>query len=265
MQDAMNLAWKLALVERGCGLRDELLGSYTEERSAVGDMVLRDATNLTRLATLRNPLLQFIRNHAFSLVGSLSAVQHRAIASLSEMAVGYSHSSLSADDPGKAFTNEVHSGDRLPDAEVLELGNAQPQRLLTTLRGTNHHLLLLPESDDPTQIANLLSSAREACQRYGDTIELTLVLREGSTGSAAASAVLSSTAITARGDVQIICDISGQIRNRLGVRHDALVLVRPDGYIGFRGHAGSWPKFAAHLATFLLPTRSMGFQPVPQQ
>ena len=254
MQDAVNLAWKLALVQRGRGLRDTLLASYTEERSAVGNMVLRGATHLTRLATLRNPLLQFIRNRAFALVGSLSAVQHRAIASLSEMAVSYPHSSLTADDPGKAFCHEVQSGDRLPDAEVLELGHAQPQRLLTTLRGTSHHLLLFPESDDPTQITPLLSSAREACQSYGETIELTLILREESSGAGAAAAVFASAATAARRDIRIVCDISGRVRHRLGVRHQAMVLIRPDGYISFRGHAGSWARLEAHLAMFLFPS-----------
>ena len=47
MQDAFNLAWKLALVVRGaCGER--LLDSYSPERSAVGDEVLTTAGTLTR-------------------------------------------------------------------------------------------------------------------------------------------------------------------------------------------------------------------------
>ncbi len=37
MQDAFNLAWKLALIERGAGQAEPLLQSYSIERSAVGD------------------------------------------------------------------------------------------------------------------------------------------------------------------------------------------------------------------------------------
>jgi 2-polyprenyl-6-methoxyphenol hydroxylase-like FAD-dependent oxidoreductase len=66
MQDAANLAWKLALVQQGLAL-PTLLDSYTAERGAVADMVLRHASLLTQVATLRNPLLQFIRNHATHL------------------------------------------------------------------------------------------------------------------------------------------------------------------------------------------------------
>ena len=47
MQDAFNLAWKLALV---CHKRTaELLDSYSAERSAVGDQVLPSAAASPRL------------------------------------------------------------------------------------------------------------------------------------------------------------------------------------------------------------------------
>jgi 2-polyprenyl-6-methoxyphenol hydroxylase-like FAD-dependent oxidoreductase len=54
MQDAFNLAWKLAMVAHGAA-RLSLLDSYSVERSAVGDRVLRNATQLTELAVMRNP------------------------------------------------------------------------------------------------------------------------------------------------------------------------------------------------------------------
>ncbi len=61
MQDAVNLAWKLALVERG-SCRDSLLDSYSPERSYVGDQVLKGAERLTSVATLKNPVAQRLRN-----------------------------------------------------------------------------------------------------------------------------------------------------------------------------------------------------------
>ena len=44
MQDAWNLAWKLALVHTGRA-RPSLLDSFSSERSAVGEMVLRNAAD----------------------------------------------------------------------------------------------------------------------------------------------------------------------------------------------------------------------------
>src|SRR6202041_3505318 len=55
MQDAFNLAWKLALVIRkSCA--EHLLDSYSPERSAVGDQVLNLAGRLTAVGTLKNPV-----------------------------------------------------------------------------------------------------------------------------------------------------------------------------------------------------------------
>ena len=63
MQDAINLAWKLAMVSKG-DAAPVLLDSYSPERSAVGDMVLNHATRLTDMATLSNPAAQAVRNVA---------------------------------------------------------------------------------------------------------------------------------------------------------------------------------------------------------
>ena len=61
MQDAFNLAWKLSLVIGGV-CKPSLLDSFSVERSAVGDMVLRNAGRVTDAAIVRNPILQGIRN-----------------------------------------------------------------------------------------------------------------------------------------------------------------------------------------------------------
>ncbi len=68
MQDAFNLAWKLALVCHGTGKPEPLLGSYSTERSRVGDMVLQDAGRLTAAAIVHHPLVQAARNQIARLV-----------------------------------------------------------------------------------------------------------------------------------------------------------------------------------------------------
>jgi hypothetical protein len=95
MQDAFNLAWKLALVIRNaCG--EHLLDSYSPERSGVGDEVLKQAGRLTAVATLKNPTLQSIRNLAGHIMFGLSAVQHAFADSMTEVAIGYPNSPLNA-------------------------------------------------------------------------------------------------------------------------------------------------------------------------
>jgi 2-polyprenyl-6-methoxyphenol hydroxylase-like FAD-dependent oxidoreductase len=93
MQDAFNLAWKLALVVEGRA-RPTLLDSYSPERTAVGDRVLRNAGRLTELATLRNPMLQGIRNAVARFATGFPFVQHKMANQLTEMDIGYPESPL---------------------------------------------------------------------------------------------------------------------------------------------------------------------------
>src|SRR5262249_51564170 len=130
---------------------------YTNERSTVGDMVLRDAGLFTRVAMIRNPVLQFMRNHMMALAGTLTAVQERAIAQLTEMAVHYPDSPLTADDPGDAWRGEVRSGDRLPDAELKDLATGKTVRLLKSIGGSQHTLLVL--LDEKAERAALVDAA----------------------------------------------------------------------------------------------------------
>lgn len=94
MQDAFNLAWKLALVCRGSASPAVLLDSYSIERSAVGDKVLADADRLTKMAMVRNKSAQAIRNFIAHHVIGLPAVQRAMTNTLSELAVAYPNSPL---------------------------------------------------------------------------------------------------------------------------------------------------------------------------
>ena len=99
MQDACNLAWKLALVWRGRGAPEPLLDSYSIERSAVGRQVLAAAGRVTALAVMRNAALQSMRNHVASLMFGLAPVRRAMANTLTELSIGYPESPLTA--PGR--------------------------------------------------------------------------------------------------------------------------------------------------------------------
>jgi 2-polyprenyl-6-methoxyphenol hydroxylase-like FAD-dependent oxidoreductase len=95
MQDAFNLAWKLALVIRNtCG--DRLLDSFSPERSAIGDEVLKEAARLTTVGTLKNSTLQACRNLVSHFMLGFAAVQQEFADSMTEVNIGYPHSPLNA-------------------------------------------------------------------------------------------------------------------------------------------------------------------------
>jgi 2-polyprenyl-6-methoxyphenol hydroxylase-like FAD-dependent oxidoreductase len=95
MQDAFNLAWKLAMVIHG-DASDSLLDSYSPERSAIGDMVLRNATLLTDVATLMNPAAQAARNLVARFLLGFHAFRNEMTTTMSEVNIAYPRSPLSS-------------------------------------------------------------------------------------------------------------------------------------------------------------------------
>jgi 2-polyprenyl-6-methoxyphenol hydroxylase-like FAD-dependent oxidoreductase len=93
MQDAFNLAWKLASVVRKiCG--EQLLDSYSPERSKVGDEVLKGAERLTAVGTMRNPAAQTVRNLVGQIMLGLAPVQRELADTMTEVSIGYLDSPL---------------------------------------------------------------------------------------------------------------------------------------------------------------------------
>jgi 2-polyprenyl-6-methoxyphenol hydroxylase-like FAD-dependent oxidoreductase len=121
MQDAFNLAWKLALVARGT-CDEHLLDSYSAERSAVGDQVLKAADRLTLIGTLKNPALQSIRNFVGHLAFGLPPVEHGFADALTEVAIGYPDSPLNG--PGLHGGPGPKPGERvIPTADTVPPGS----------------------------------------------------------------------------------------------------------------------------------------------
>jgi hypothetical protein len=101
MQDAFNLAWKLALVvQEKCD--EHLLDSYSPERSGVGDEVLKAAGRLTAVGTMRNPVAQAVRNLVGQVMLGLNPVQHAFADSMTEVAINYPESPLNGPSLGGA-------------------------------------------------------------------------------------------------------------------------------------------------------------------
>jgi hypothetical protein len=124
MQDAFNLAWKLALVIRGaCG--EHLLDSYSPERSQVGDEVLKAAARLTAIGTVKNSALQSIRDLAGHFAFGLAPVQHAFADSMTEVAIGYPDSPLN----GPGLRGGPRPGERVvPVDEPAPVGSGGTPR-----------------------------------------------------------------------------------------------------------------------------------------
>jgi 2-polyprenyl-6-methoxyphenol hydroxylase-like FAD-dependent oxidoreductase len=112
MQDAFNLAWKLALVSRGLGDEEILLGSYSAERSPIADDVLKGAGKITELALMRGDFKQSVRNHITSFIFGLSPVKKKIADVLTEVSIGYPNSPLNGG--GEYKGSGPKEGERAP-------------------------------------------------------------------------------------------------------------------------------------------------------
>ena len=158
MQDAFNLAWKLALVIEGAA-NPSLLDSYSRERSAVGDRVLRNAGLMTEAATLRNPLLQDVRNAILRFAAGFPQIRHRVAGQLAEMDIGYPDSPLTArfagasggPKPGERWPQRLPEGTAgrtftaLGPAAVVTALAAKFPRLVTAVPGGHALQLIRPD------------------------------------------------------------------------------------------------------------------------
>lgn len=243
MQDAYNLAWKLALVTRGRG-RDVLLDSYGSERGAVGDLVLRQSGFLTRAATLRNPVAQHVRNHVYGLLASLDVVQQKVSDTISELSVNYRGSPIVGESWGLGprewlMRGGVAPGERAPDGRVRDGPTGAPATLFEILRGTRHTLLLFQGvSGDDASILQEIARAVES--RYPSLFSAHLVVANGDrpmdlgwTGPA-------------------LVDPDAALHKRYAAGRASVYLIRPDGYVGYRSQPADADALLSHLSGYLV-------------
>jgi len=129
MQDALNLAWKLALVCHGQGA-EGLLASYSPERSGVGAQVLRNAGVLTKVALVRNPVLQQLRALGASMVDHLPVLKQRFVDQVTEIDLHYPDSPLTQRPHGAS--QRPAGGERAPDVDLSGLPSRRLHEVLRT-------------------------------------------------------------------------------------------------------------------------------------
>jgi len=252
IQDAYNLAWKLALVHQGAA-KDVLLDSYEAERRPVAEATLRSTDTSTRgfasAITLKNPIAIGLRNQLMGFVTNLGFVRERAGRSISQIEVAYPKSPVVAQDqapiwnvrmigqderPGLAdwihFGAGPAPGARVPDILIGE------QTMFDVLRGTHHTLLAFDGAaateEGYDRLGRVVKMART---RLGDRVRAFVVV----------PAATRPEALSA--DVAVLHDVEGELHRRFGARSECVYLVRPDGYVAYRCQPADEFRLAGYL------------------
>ena len=215
IQDACNLAWKLALVIKG-EAGPALLASYDAERRPVGEEVVG--------RTVR---------HATHGIGADSDDPRTLMLREAQLLVGYRDGPLAGTPYGPA--DAPQPGDRAPDCAGLTTPVATyPLRLLDVLRDRTRHVLILYAAD-ATDLAPAVASAAGVGLMPGDAPGASDGTDPG--GGLPTVAVLAREAGPAGPDGSAVPryrDASGEFARIYHPDGGTGFVVRPDGQLGAR-------------------------------
>ncbi|WP_051385669.1 FAD-dependent monooxygenase [Actinokineospora inagensis] len=131
--DAYNLAWKLALVERGSA-GESLLDSYADERGQAARDVVRQADKQTRLWMLTKPHQVTVRDLALRAASAARVAHVSYIPALAGLRTRYA----AAGQEANGFT----PGMLVPDRSVWDVRTSRRMSLRAALPDLRHTLLL---------------------------------------------------------------------------------------------------------------------------
>jgi 2-polyprenyl-6-methoxyphenol hydroxylase-like FAD-dependent oxidoreductase len=254
MQDAYNLAWKLALVIRERA-PDSLLDSYEAERRPVAMGVLESTDQAQKSAMIKSRFGQTIRNNVMQIMSRFPSLTAKRGQMNAQIGVSYRGSPIVAEDrTGLLATNlredrttehptlrdwrdfdaAPAAGDRVPD---LEIGK---DTLFERLRGTHHTLLLFDGRAQTSHGYDNLAGIADAVQvRWGGLVRPVIVVYGDQVPRE-----------LERFTDRAWLDGEGKLHARFGAGSECLYLIRPDGYVGFRAQPadqGALEKFLGRL------------------
>lgn len=227
MHDSIELAWRLAMTLAGHAT-PLLLDSYDVERQGEHARLDADQASGFRHLVYRSTLADYALDAAAKFVPNLGS---RLFGSddLQQLSVKYPKSPLSEDHMGlrQVLRSHVpHAGDRAPDADVTD-GHGNPTTLFAHIYNPDGHTwgwsLLAFDGRQEDAGPQLLTALAEV--RSWDWIRPRLIL------AAPGSQV-------EMGDVTTLSDLDEVAHAAYALDGiPALILIRPDGHIAFRGPA----------------------------
>lgn len=193
IQDAYNLAWKLALVLKGSA-KEEILDTYNAERLPNARRLLKTTDRMFNLAAGTDWFFNVIRTTVFppmaKFILSLDVIKKRFFRLISQIAIHYPDSPLSEHEGDDEF--EVKAGDRMPYFLV------EGKSIYDQLHAPKFHLLNFSDGEEDYEKAT-----SESARNWVELI-----------------------------DHQVV-PLSPQVVEIFGVSQPFTVLLRPDNHIGF--------------------------------
>ncbi len=217
IQDMINLAWKLAMVIHGQAPED-LLDTYEQERLPVMRNVLRKTERIAGLMGSKKSIVRHLIGYLGSWIGEIPHVQELLPSQVSQVAVSYRGSPLSE---LHGHAGRLRPGDRLPDLPIRsrKAHGQWEDRSLFSILDPSHFTLLIVQPEANGARRSYWNEAARPWESVIDTVEIRPALNK-----------------PAHLRFQTVF---GQM--------NGILLIRPDGYIGFEGDGEA---LATHLTAY---------------
>ena len=217
VQDAFNLAWKLALVMRGV-VPEAWLDTYEMERRRVAEDVLATTKLVTEqvelFASLSPNERQRLLDHMFVPEGERMRTRRHT----EEIDLDYRTSPICIE------SDDVFGIGPCAGAEVLDAAPLVVEGKTCTffelLRGSNHRLMLFAAAAEG-DTADALAAAESAVKAHGHWIDVFFVAER-------------TIERELPPEVTVIEDPKRSLHRRYGAEGAGLYLIRPDGYVAYR-------------------------------
>lgn len=223
LQDAANLAWKLALVLKGKA-SPALLDTYHTERWPVGQKVLQYTDKLFSVVASQTGWVAALRNMLLPVfAGTISrsgTARARAFHFISQLGIryhesGFVHDASSPDAP-RAWREGLTAGRRAPDGLVQ-----RDRDVFDLIKGYRFHVLALSKTPlSGGEIESLTADLAGLPKSPGVPLETHVI----------AGSLVGRDGRIVRAESNQVFDAYGLTRET----NQALYLVRPDGYIAYR-------------------------------
>ena len=236
IQDAWNLAWKLAMVLQ-TRAQPAILDSYHDERFPVGQKLLQFTDRLFSIIISRNWLVALLRTYLVPVIAPFAtrsrARRARLFRFVSQTGIRYRSSQLG--DESGVFRKGPKPGDRLPDTR-LHRSDGSATGLHQLLDGKRYCLLVFLGEGEQMSV-----STDTTLGDFSDLITVVFI----------SARLVANTSPT-------LTDRQGVAHRRFGVDQSGLYLIRPDDHVAFRCQGISASALQNYLARFLLKTESEG-------
>ncbi len=250
VQDALNLAWKLAAVLKE-GVGDQLLDTYEVERLPIVRTIVKETEIAQKAISLDSPAWIALRDLAAGALGRFEPMQALLSSSFSATAYHYRDSPIVAQygqppldylravlggtphpniGQHQSYWQAPSPGDWAVDAEGLRRSDSSVTTLHALMANDLRSVVLILAGGQATaaDTERLLRFAAQIDREHGQLFEPHVVTLSQVPGT--------------------LHDTRGELHARYGAAYECLFLIRPDGFVGFCSQPAEGKPFKEYLA-----------------